>query len=72
MLKKIVASVGGPEGKTYFIEVKAPKLRKTKDGAPQPPPNFPPEDKAKTFDSDSPPILTFTQAISEALEKKEK
>ena len=43
MPKKIVVSVGGPESKTYFVEVKIPKLRKTKDGVPEPHPNFLPE-----------------------------
>lgn len=64
--------MGGPEKKTYFVEVNSPRLKRTKDGVPEPPPNFSPEDKAKTFDSDSPPVFTFIQGVSEALEKKEK
>ena len=61
-----------PEGTAFLVEVNMPRLKKTKDGVPEPPPNFSPEDKAKTFDSDSPPVFTFIQGVSEALEKKEK
>ena len=52
MPKKIVASVGGPESKTYFVEVKTPKLRKTKEGVPEPPPNFIPEEKPPVVQND--------------------
>ncbi len=30
--------------KTYFVEIKTPRLRRTKEGIPEPPPNFPPEE----------------------------
>mgnify|MGYP001559243693 FL=1 len=44
MPKKFQVSVGGPEMKTYFVEIKTPKLRRIKEGIPEPPPNFPPEE----------------------------
>ncbi len=71
MPKKLRASVGGPENKTYFVEVKIPRLKETKDGMPEPPPNFPPVDLGRTSDLDHPPILTGAQGMAQALEKKE-
>ena len=56
--------------KTYFVEVKVPRFKKT--GQPEPPPNFSPSDLTRTYDLENPPILTHAQAVSQALEKKEK
>jgi len=72
MPKKWRVSVGGPEKKTYFVEVNSPRLKKTKDGVSEPPPNFPPVDLGRTFDLDHPPILTYTQGVAQALEREEK
>lgn len=58
--------------KTYFVEVKTPRLKKSKGGVPKPPPNFLPQDLAKTCDKDHPPIISFVQGVSQALEEKEK
>lgn len=52
MPKKIVSSVGGPENKIYFVEIKTPRLKKTKDGVSEPPPNFIPEEKPPVVQSD--------------------
>ena len=72
MPKKWVRGGINPEGTRFLIEVNVPRLRKTKDGVPKPPLNFPPSDEIKTFDLDHPPILTYAQGVSQALEKKEK
>lgn len=65
-----VKTRGGPEMKEYWTEVPVlPILKKRK--TPDLPPNFLPQDKARTCDSDHPPVLTFVQGVSQALEKKE-
>ena len=60
MPKKFRVSVGGPEMKTYFVEIKTPRLRRTKEGIPEPPPNFPPED---------PPLVHLSDFIGRRLER---
>lgn len=72
MPKKWRPSVGGPENKTYFVEVKTPRLRVTKGGVPEPPPNFPPMDEVRTSDLDHPPIISYAQAVEKAQSEKEK
>jgi hypothetical protein len=69
MPKKWTYAGHGPEGRSYFQEVKTPALKKGK--TPPPPPNFLPQDLSKTFDQNNPPILTGAQGYSQAMEKKE-
>jgi len=40
MPKKWIRGGINPEGTRFLIEVNVPKLKKTKGGAPEPPPNF--------------------------------
>lgn len=70
MPKKWVRGGLTPEGSVYLVEEKVPRPKKT--GQPEPPPNFLPEDLAKTSDEEHPPIISFVQGVSQALEKKEK
>ena len=71
MSKKWVRGGRYPEGTAYLVEVKTPRLKKTKDGMPKPPPNFPPVDLGRTSDLDHPPILSGAQGMAQALENKE-
>lgn len=69
MPKKWVRGGLTPEGSVYLVEVKVPRLKRRQA---EPSPNFPPQDLAKTCGEDHPPIISFVQGVSEALEKKEK
>jgi hypothetical protein len=69
MTKKIVWVRGGPEMKAYPIEVNVPKLKKTKDGVPESPPNFTPGQVAIT--SESGPVYSSADGYERAMEKKE-
>lgn len=71
MPKKWVRGGRYPEGTAYFVEVETPRLKKTKDGMSEPPPNFPPVDQSRTSDLDHPPILTGAQGMAQALEEKD-
>ena len=71
MSKKWVHGGRYPEGTAYLIEVNVPRLKRTKDGVPEPPPNFPSVDLGRTSDLDHPPILTGAQGMAQALDEKE-
>ena len=47
MPKKWVHGGINPEGTSFPVEVEFVKIKKTKDGVPEPPPNFLPVGKAK-------------------------
>ena len=73
MPKKLVRMGPNPEGSFYFVEVPVPKLKKTKDGVPEPPDNFPPVGGEETvLVEEGPHTFPGTNITSTQLEESEK
>lgn len=65
MPKKWVHGGTNPEGTSFPIEVNVPNPKKNKDGVPEPPPNFIPEEKQET------PLSDFYERRLERAQKQE-